>query len=126
MTSFISTGVSLSVGSVVKFTDVKFSEGILNLSTFKSTGKCVCEKSGLYIVSVSIEFSINDSEFYIYVNGKIFTKNYKHQQGNWWHSSSSVIAIELNTNDNVWVQIGGVNANLRADLHSRFTVIKIK
>ncbi|XP_076071307.1 uncharacterized protein LOC143042745 isoform X4 [Mytilus galloprovincialis] len=125
LTAFVSAQLSLSVGSVVKFSDVKFSEGISDLSTFKSTGKFKCGKNGLYIVSVTIEFDINGSEFYIYVNGKVFTRNYKLQRSNWWHSSTAVIAIELNTNDTVWVQIGSQSTSVREDLHSRFTIIKI-
>ncbi|CAG2228743.1 unnamed protein product [Mytilus edulis] len=125
MTAFVSTYLSVSIGSVVKFSDVKFSEGMGDLSTFKSTGKFKCERSGLYILSVTLEFDVNGSEFYINVNGKVFTKNYKQQQSGWWHSSSAVIAIELNTNDTVWVQVGVKATHVRDGLHSRFTIIKI-
>ncbi|CAG2190469.1 unnamed protein product [Mytilus edulis] len=126
MTAFVPTFVTLSVGSVVKFTDVKFSAGMGDLSTFKSTGQFKCGKRGfLYIVSVTIMFNINDSEFHIYLNGKVFTTNYKRQHDNWWHSSSAVIAIELNTNDTVWVQIGGATTAVNGGLYSRFTIIKI-
>ncbi|XP_071127419.1 uncharacterized protein [Mytilus edulis] len=125
ITAFVSTYLSVSIGSVVKFSDVKFSEGMGDLSTFKSTGKFKCERSGLYILSVTLEFDVNGSEFYINVNGKVFTKNYKKQQSGWWHSSSAVIAIELNTNDTVWVQVGVKATHVRDGLHSRFTIIKI-
>ncbi|VDI69475.1 Hypothetical predicted protein [Mytilus galloprovincialis] len=126
MTGFLPSEVHLNVGGVVKFSDVKFSEGMGDLSSFKSTGKFKCGKSGWYIVSVTIEFNNNHGEFHIYVNGKVFTKNYKLQQASWWHSSSAIIAIELNINDTVWIQIGGSTyADVRADLHSRLTIIKI-
>lgn len=127
MTAFVVSTAEymyLSVGSVVKFSDVKFSEGMGDLSTFKSTGKFKCGKRGLYIVSVTIMFNNNGSEFHIYLNGKVFTKNYKRQDNKWWHSSSAVIAIELNTNDTVWVQIGGVTTAVNGGLYSRFTIIK--
>lgn len=125
MTASISTVVLLSVGSVVKFSDIKFSSGVGDLSSFKSTGKFKCEKSGLYIVSVSIEMDYNGSHFHIFVNGKILSKTSKYQQSNWWLSVSAVIAIEINTNDTVWVQIGSTHANVRADSFSRFSIIKI-
>lgn len=125
MTASISTSVLMSVGSVVKFSDIKFSSGVGDLSTFKSTGKFKCEKSGLYIVSVSIEMDYNGSQFHIFVNGKIFSKTSKYQQSSWWLSVSAVITIELNMNDTVWVQIGVVHANVRADSFSRFSIIKI-
>lgn len=125
ITASISTSVSLSVGSVVKFSNIKFSSGVGDLSTFKSTGKFKCEKSGLYIVSVSIEMDLNGSQFHIFVNGKIFTKNSKQLQSNWWQSCSAVIAIELNSNDTVWVQIGATQTNVRADSFSSFSIIKI-
>lgn len=64
------------------------------------------------------------SELHIYVNGKEFTKSSKHNNG-YWHSDSVLIAIELNTNDTLWVQMGVTPTQIRGDFHSRFTVIKI-
>ncbi|CAC5421385.1 unnamed protein product [Mytilus coruscus] len=126
MTAFVPVDTSrLSVGSVVKFSDVKFSIGIRTPSSFKNTGKFVCEKSGLYIVSASMEMNYDFSEFHIDVNSKVFTKNSKHNS-DYWHSTSVSIAIELNTNDTVWIQISHTSANIRGDLHSRFTIIKIQ
>ncbi|CAC5421383.1 unnamed protein product [Mytilus coruscus] len=126
MTAFVPVDTpGLGVGSVVKFSDVKFSVGIGTLSSFKNTGKFVCEKSGLYIVSASMDMNYDNSEFHIYVNGKIFTKSSKHNSYNYWRSTSVSVAIELKTNDNVWVQISDVSANVHGDLHSCFTIIKI-
>ncbi|XP_071127388.1 chromosome partition protein Smc-like [Mytilus edulis] len=125
MTAIVSTDVTLSAGSIVKFPDVRFSKGMGDLSTFKSTGEFKCGKSGLYIVSVTIEFNYNGSEFYIYVNGSVLTKNTKNQQSQWWQSSLAVTAIELNMNDIVWVQIGIHSTSVRANFHSHLTIIKI-
>lgn len=125
MTAFVPKTTSrLGIGSFVKFSDVKFSIGIRNISSFKITGKFVCEKSGLYIVSVSIELDNNSAECQVYVNGKIFTKNYKYGNS-YWLSTSASITIELKTNDSVWVQIAGTATDVRGDMHSRFTIIKI-
>ncbi|CAG2190468.1 unnamed protein product [Mytilus edulis] len=46
MTAFIPNTVFIRFGSVVKFSDVRFSEGMGDLSTFKNTGKFKCGKSG--------------------------------------------------------------------------------
>lgn len=97
----------VEVGSIIKFTNVKFSTGINNLSGYKSSGKFVCEKDGLYLISATVMYSWNDGEFYTYVNGKMYTQSYKHQESYWWHSSTAIIAIEPYTNDTVWVQTGG-------------------
>ncbi|CAC5421372.1 unnamed protein product [Mytilus coruscus] len=126
MTAFVpSTTTHLSVGSVVKFSVVKFSVGIGTLSSYINTGKFVCVKSGLYIVSTTVESNHNGAEFHIYVNGKLFTKTYKYDKNGWWHSTSVSIVIELNMNDTVWVQIGVTPTQIRGDLHSSFTIIKI-
>lgn len=126
MTAFVpSTTKYLSVGSVVKFSDVKFSVGIGTLSSFKNSGKFMCVKSGLYIVSTTIETNNNGAEFHIYVNRKLFTKTYKYDKDGWWHSTSVAIVIELNINDTIWVQIGAIRTRIRGDLHSSFTIIKI-
>lgn len=121
MTAFVPADTStLAIGRGIQFNDVKFSVGIRNISTFKNTGKFMCEKTGLYIVSVSMEMNYDNTEFY----GKEFTKSSKHNNG-YWHSASVLIAIELKTNDTVWLQIGNTQTKIRGDLHSRFTIIKI-
>ncbi|CAC5421386.1 unnamed protein product [Mytilus coruscus] len=112
ISAFVSTDLYLEIGSVIMFTDVEFSVEIANLSTFNDTGKFECEGGGLYIVSVSIEIKHYQGEFHIYVNGKVFSKPVKHSYDNWYQSSSAVKAVELNKNDNVWVQIAGPGTNV--------------
>lgn len=102
MIAFVPADTStLAVGRVIKFNDVKVSVGIIDISTFKSTGKFVCGKRGVYIVSPSMEMNLDNTEFYIYVNGKEFIKSSKHHNNGYLHSASVLKAIDLNTNDTI-------------------------
>lgn len=63
------TSTTTTTGSILKFDNVRFSVGINDLAAFKSTGKFVCERKGLYMISSSIRSDSNDAHYYIYLNG---------------------------------------------------------
>lgn len=113
-------------GSVMKFDDVQFIVGINNLSDFKSTGKFVCGKSGLYMISVSIMSYTSGAQFVIVLNGKGISSTYiSFHDGNKWHTGTDVIAEQLQIGDNVWVQSTS-NMFINNGLYSSFTIIKVK
>ncbi|CAC5421381.1 unnamed protein product [Mytilus coruscus] len=124
MTAFLPSDVRLIVGSLVQFSDVKFSAGMGNMIVFKRTGKFICEKEGLYIISVTILTVTNAGEFYLYVNGSIFATSYKYQSNAWWSSSSIIISLELQVNDSVWIQTNGIQ--VRGGSYSHLTIVKLK
>lgn len=53
MTAHPSSGGTIT-DTIMKFDDVRFSEGIKNLGAYKNTGKFTCENEGLYLISASI------------------------------------------------------------------------
>lgn len=115
----------VSRGSVLKFVVDQSSVGISNLSTLKNTGKFVCEKSGIYMVSVSIMSYTDGARFYIYLNGNVISSTYigAHTEG-WWHTGTVVIARQLQIDDSLWVQTSGLHINHGLD--SSFTIVKVK
>ncbi|VDI63419.1 Hypothetical predicted protein [Mytilus galloprovincialis] len=100
-----------SIGStkygIIKFDNVKFSIGINNLSTYKSTGKFICEKDGLYLISVSIFSFTNDASYQIYLNGKEISQTkigYSASSSSRMDDTGTVVlAQQLHPNDSVWV-----------------------
>lgn len=124
MTTFLPSDVRLIAGSLVLFSNVKFSVGMGNLTTFERNGKFICKKEGLYIISVTILTVTNAGEFYLYVNGSIFATSYKYQSNEWWSSSSIIISLELQVNDSLWIQTNGIQ--VRGGPYSHLTIVKIK
>lgn len=124
MTASYPRSETVSSGSVLKFVVDQFSVGISNLSAVNNTGKFVCEKSGIYMVSVSIMSNTNTARFYIYLNGNRISSTYIGQHSGWWHTGTVVIARQLQIGDSLWVQTNGIHINQGLD--SSFTIVKVK
>ncbi|VDI69474.1 Hypothetical predicted protein, partial [Mytilus galloprovincialis] len=90
-----------SMTGIIKFNDVKFSIGFNNLATFTNTGKIICEKSGLYMITVSIISSTTSTEFKIVLNGIMITRN-RFVDGGQWHTGTTALVLQLHVGDKVW------------------------
>lgn len=89
---------------ILRFPDIKTSYGLSGLSTFASSGKFTCEKSGLYLVGVTvISCSKADSNYDIYKND-VSVMPYFVTQSNVCGSASGTVIILLSVNDTVYVQ----------------------
>ncbi|XP_071174593.1 uncharacterized protein [Mytilus edulis] len=92
----------------LKFPDIKTSVGVSNLSSFQSTGKFTCRVPGYYYIvttlmsvdtNVKIDIMKNSNSIHWqYVTG------YIKDQGAWTPGTAAV-ALELKTNDNVWIKL---------------------
>ncbi|VDI24003.1 Hypothetical predicted protein [Mytilus galloprovincialis] len=122
MTSCVSHDKVLSVAETIKFDDVKTNVGIDNLSSFQSTGKFNCTKDGLYIVSIWVlaQAASRDSHVYIYKNSNIVSKTFIYD--NTYDTGPATVAVELDVNDNVWVQFDDGKVD---SYGSCMTIIKI-
>ncbi|VDI06924.1 Hypothetical predicted protein [Mytilus galloprovincialis] len=114
---------------IIKFDNVAFSVGIKNLTAFKNSGKFVCEKEGLYILSVKIYSNTNGAHFYISLNGNTisYTKvsyNSNHPSA-MENTSTAVLTVQLRLNDSVWVFYPRA-AHVAGIAWSTFTIVKIK
>ncbi|CAC5421369.1 unnamed protein product [Mytilus coruscus] len=112
------------VTGIIKFNDVKYSVGFNNLATFTNTGKIVCEKSGLYMITVSIISSTTASQFNIVLNSKMITGN-RFVDGVQWHTGTSGMVLQLHTGDNIWVETDKV-LSVSGRSYNSFSIIKIK
>lgn len=114
---------------IIKFDDVKFSVGINNLSTFKSTGKFTCETGGIYLISASIMSYTNNAFYYIYLNGYqiSFTQiaYSSSPPSTMYHTGTVVLARQLRPNDVVWVQ-QNIDFYIYHALLSTLTIVKVK
>lgn len=107
---------------VIRFDQLRSHVGIADLSTIRSTGKFTCEKAGLYQVSVVINTPTDHARFSTHVNGNLVS-TLSVSTDNHVDTGTSVIAVELQAGDVVWVQ---ADTDIHVYFHwSCMTVVKI-
>lgn len=120
---------SYSGGTILKFDKVNFSIGVNNLTEYKSTGKFLCERKGLYMISSSIMADTSGDYYFIYLNGNVISKTYivynSNSPSTMRYTGTVVLAQQLLPNDSVWVYMFGSGA-VYGDQLSTFTILKIK
>ncbi|CAG2198137.1 unnamed protein product [Mytilus edulis] len=117
-----------SAAGILKFSDVKLSVGLNNLSAYKNTGKFVCETKGLYMISPSIMADQTGAQFYIYLNGKVISETYivynSNNPSTMRYTGTVVLVQQLLPNDSLWVYNPGYHLN--GGIYTTFTIVKVK
>ncbi|CAC5421379.1 unnamed protein product [Mytilus coruscus] len=110
----------------MKFDDVKYSVGITNLSSYKTTGKFTVEHEGLYLISASVMSLTNNALYYIRLNGNDISLTHigQHKEQH-AHTGAVTLTRKLNRNDQVWLYAAG-SWYLFHDVYSNLSIIKIK
>ncbi|VDI60907.1 Hypothetical predicted protein [Mytilus galloprovincialis] len=120
---------SATLRGIIKFDDVTFSVGINNLPTYKSTGKFVVEKEGLYLISVDIFSKTNGAYYQIYKNSIVISDTriayYRSPPSVMQHTGTVVVVRQLRPNDSLWVNFPG-NYYIYAGVWSTLTIVKMK
>lgn len=125
MTSNPTTSRTIS-NTIIKFDEVKYSVGITNLASYKTTGKFTCQHEGLYLISASVMSHTKDAQYYILLNGKHLSYTYITQNNNnEVHTAAVTVTRQLNLNDQVWLYAAG-SWRIYGGVYSKFTIIKIK
>lgn len=121
------THPSSAIG-ILKFSDVKLSVGLNNLSTYKNTGKFVCETKGLYMISPSILADQSGAQFYIFLNGNLISETYivynSNNPSTFRNTGTVVLVQQLLPNDSLWVYNPGYH--MYGGLYSTLTIVKVK
>ena len=118
---------NVNVSNLIKFPDVGFSVGINNLATYRSTGKFVAEKTGLYLISVAIASATGAAGYYIMKNNTEISKTeigYFTTYG-YWHTGTVVVSVQLELNDYIWIK---PNKPWHMEGHrwSQLSIVKLK
>ena len=109
----------------MKFNVIETQVGITKLSEFRSSGKFICEKKGLYLISVYMYSDTNGAQYYIYKNRHIVSKLYigTHSIG-WAHTGTGVVSVDLQVGDAVWIKVPlSLSVGIQ---YSCLTIVKIK
>ncbi|OPL21579.1 hypothetical protein AM593_03697, partial [Mytilus galloprovincialis] len=97
--------IKYNSGDIIKFSDVKLSNGIGNVNNFKSSGKLTCENPGLYLIGANIMSPSNSAQFLIKKNGSMVSRVYVRPtltstgDSKKYHTGTGIIAVQLNAND---------------------------
>ncbi|CAC5396679.1 unnamed protein product [Mytilus coruscus] len=90
----------------LKFPVIKTSIGVSDLSSFKSTGKFTCQIPGYYHIVTTIMSDAVQLRIDIMKNSNSI--HWQYMTGipqNAWTPGSAAVALELKTNDNVWIKL---------------------
>ncbi|CAC5401001.1 unnamed protein product [Mytilus coruscus] len=89
---------------ILKFPDIKSSFGLTGLLKFTSSGEFTCERSGIYLISVTVMACAEstDATYDIYKNNISLMQYYITQSG--CNSGSGTLFIRLTVNDTVYVK----------------------
>ncbi|XP_063418293.1 uncharacterized protein LOC134701081 [Mytilus trossulus] len=97
-------GGDVTIGSEIKFNEVKTSTGISNLSAINSTGTFKVEVDGVYIIAVTVNSGTKDSGFEIHKNNITLSQVYiQGKVGDNDQSGTSVVSTELRMGDSISV-----------------------
>ncbi|CAC5371254.1 unnamed protein product [Mytilus coruscus] len=93
-------GGDVTIGSEIKFNEVKTSTGISNLSAINSMGTFAVEVDGVYIIAVTVNSGTKDSGFEIHKNNITLSQVYiQGQVGDNDQSGTGVVSTELQAGD---------------------------
>lgn len=131
VTSCAPHSIKYNSGEIIKFSDVKLSNGIGNIDKFRSSGKFTCEKQGLYLVGAYINSYSFGAQFKIVRNGNMISQVHFRPDSipkgtSSLHTGTGVIAVQLNVKDTLNVKAGYTNMYVIGSGYSCLTVIKVK
>ncbi|XP_076071847.1 uncharacterized protein LOC143043420 [Mytilus galloprovincialis] len=130
VTSCAPHSIKYNSGEIIKFSDVKLSNGIGNIDKFRSSGTFTCEKQGLYLVGAYINSYSFGAQFKIVRNGNMISQVHFRPDSiptgtSSLHTGTGVIAVLLNVKDTLNVKAGYPNMYVNGG-YSCLTVIKVK
>jgi hypothetical protein len=97
--SSLSNGGTISPGTIAKFSITKTVYGISDINGYKTSGKFVCEVSGVYLFSVHIMSESNRAEYQMLKNNMILSYVYviyTSQTSSHYNTGTGVMAVQLN------------------------------
>lgn len=119
------SGGTVSSFAVIPFKHVHIANGINDLTSVSREGKFICEKSGLYLISVFVStFKNSNGYFIVYKNNDTIMTAFRHPQS--YVLTATAIAIEqLEISDTVYV-LNGPEMHVYSGTYSVFTINQIQ
>jgi hypothetical protein len=125
--SSCSNGETISAGTIIKFSDTQTVYGISDINGFRTSGKFVCEVSGVYLFSVHIMSQSNNAIYQMLKNNMALTHVFvifTSDTGLHYNTGTGVMAVQLNVGDTLYVK---ADSNMYIyGSYSCMTIIKIR
>ena len=126
--SSCSNAETISPGTIAKFPITKTVYGISDINGYKTSGKFVCEVSGVYLFSVHIMSESNNAVYQMLKNNMILSHVYviytSQPSGSHSNTGTGVMAVQLNVGDTLYVK---ASSNMYiSGSWSCMTIIKIR
>lgn len=111
-------------GQITSYNSITENKGISSSFKLLTSGMCICEKPGLYIVMVSMRTDSSESSYLIKKNNLnlLIIENY-HANNGVYRSVSGSLAVDLDIGDTIKV-VSVANFNLSSS--SCLSVVKVK
>ena len=125
--SSCSNGETISPGTIAKFPATKTVYGISDIHGFRTSGKFVCELSGVYLFSVHILSQSNNAIYQMLKNNMVLSHVYviyTTDTGLHYNTGIGVMAVQLNVGDTLYVK-ASTNIYIQSS-YSCMTIIKIR
>lgn len=109
---------------MVKFDDIKTNVGFQNTADFISSGKFLCEQSGVYLLYVTIDAYNSAIDYDIYVNHSRYVNVLEYNNQVYFQRANIAITLDLHKGDIMWIQLNG--PTFVSYYSSCLTIVKIK
>ncbi|XP_071122919.1 uncharacterized protein [Mytilus edulis] len=120
----LTSSETVAATTVIPFKEVRTSHGIHDLTSIRNEGKFICEKSGVYLISVFVSTNTdNNGYYYVYKNNEYIAKAYRHPKS-YYLTFTAIVTERLQTNDIVYVQ-NGPEMLVFGGVQSAFSIIEI-
>lgn len=93
---------TVNINTVLKFPNIKYSKGNIDIDIFKTTGIFRCEVPGLYIIAVTM-MNYGEGTIYVRQNRSKLTGIYVGAIRGYYTTGSGFVSTYLNTGDNVTI-----------------------
>jgi hypothetical protein len=124
-----STTADLKNQAAIPFTNIKTAYGVRDVVNFKTTGKFVCEKQGLYLISAQIMSTTKGAEFGIIQNGQelalVQIVPFHDSDTHNYHTGTGLAVAHLNQNDQIWIEVRHYDMHIFGQ-ESCLNIIKVR
>lgn len=82
----------------IQFGNIEISNGVQNISTIKESGVFICEKDGIYQISVYVTTNPSQTNFLVMKNGHRFAEAF-FSFGSFYQTGTTIFVTKLNVGD---------------------------
>ena len=106
MSDYSDTVTDVAANNTLKFRNIKFSDNVRNIASFRSSGRFACEIPGIYFINVNIRSNTFDATNMLRKNDNIIARTASLSTNSIWTSISISAIANLSLNDEIYLTTG--------------------